>query len=208
MLFLVLANYFYQFSIVFYNSLLRHIAPPEKWGRISGIGQTGNLLGQVFGLLITLPLASGAVYLFGAVSLINIATQIWPYPTTTITRTSAEEQLFDLTAVDSFSGSKPSFLYIDGSSFELKTWRDLMINVCKFLYNFSPTQFSVIQNSKEFDWYFNIKKPLRCPIEFISGKYVEGAMSANSIVNFLYKISKGINYDPEMITFSIKVSEQ
>ncbi len=65
-LFLVLANYFYQFSIVFYNSLLRHIAPPEKWGRVSGIGQTGNLLGQVFGLLITLPLASGAVYLFGA----------------------------------------------------------------------------------------------------------------------------------------------
>lgn len=65
-LFFVLANYLYQFSIVFYNALLRYIAPPEKWGRVSGIGQTGNLLGQVFGLLITLPLASGAVYLFGA----------------------------------------------------------------------------------------------------------------------------------------------
>src|SRR3990167_10895124 len=64
-LFFVLANYFYQFSFVFYNALLHYIAPPEKWGRVSGIGQTGNWLGQIAGLLITLPLASGAVYLVG-----------------------------------------------------------------------------------------------------------------------------------------------
>src|SRR3989344_4644973 len=64
-LFFLLANYFYQFSFVFYNGFLRDIAPPEKWGRISGIGQAGNMLGQITGLLITLPLASGAVYLVG-----------------------------------------------------------------------------------------------------------------------------------------------
>src|SRR3989338_1384830 len=61
----IIANYLYQFSFVFYNALLHHIAPPERWGRISGIGQTGNWLGQITGLLITLPLASGAVYLVG-----------------------------------------------------------------------------------------------------------------------------------------------
>ncbi len=65
-LFFLLANYLYQFSFVFYNALLHYIAPPEKWGRISGIGQTGNWLGQIAGLLITLPFASGAVYLVGA----------------------------------------------------------------------------------------------------------------------------------------------
>lgn len=64
-LFFLLANYLYQFSFVFYNALLYYIAPREKWGRISGIGQTGNWLGQIAGLLITLPLASGAVYLVG-----------------------------------------------------------------------------------------------------------------------------------------------
>ncbi len=64
-LFFLLANYLYQFSFVFYNALLFRIAPKEKWGRISGIGQTGNWLGQIVGLLITLPLASGAVYLVG-----------------------------------------------------------------------------------------------------------------------------------------------
>lgn len=65
-LFFLLANYFYQFSFVFYNALLSYIAPKEKWGLVSGVGQTGNWLGQIFGLVITLPLASGAVYFMGA----------------------------------------------------------------------------------------------------------------------------------------------
>ncbi len=64
-LFFLLANYFYQFSFVFYNALLYYVAPREKWGIVSGIGQAGNWLGQIAGLLITLPLASGAVYLVG-----------------------------------------------------------------------------------------------------------------------------------------------
>ena len=40
-LFFLLANYLYQFSSVFYNAFLHYIAPREKWGRISGIGQAG-----------------------------------------------------------------------------------------------------------------------------------------------------------------------
>ena len=64
-LFFLLANYLYQFSFVFYNALLHHIAPPEKWGSVSGVGQAGNWLGQIAGLLITMPLAGGTVYLIG-----------------------------------------------------------------------------------------------------------------------------------------------
>ncbi|MBI4118148.1 MAG: MFS transporter [Parcubacteria group bacterium] len=66
-LFFLLANYFYQFSFVFYNALLHYIAPREKWGLISGIGQAGNWLGQIVGLLVALPFAEGAVYLIGEV---------------------------------------------------------------------------------------------------------------------------------------------
>ncbi|HEY4518407.1 MAG TPA: MFS transporter [Candidatus Paceibacterota bacterium] len=64
-LFFLLANYLYQFSFVFYNAFLHRIAPPEKWGSVSGLGQAGNWFGQIVGLVITLPLASGAVYLIG-----------------------------------------------------------------------------------------------------------------------------------------------
>lgn len=63
--FFLFANYLYQLTFVFYNALLYKIAPPEKWGRISGIGQAGNWVGQIVGLLVTLPLATGAIYLFG-----------------------------------------------------------------------------------------------------------------------------------------------
>lgn len=66
-LFFLLANYLYQFSFVFYNPLLRFIAPREKWGRISGVGMGANYLGQVTGLLIALPLAGGTIYLIGEV---------------------------------------------------------------------------------------------------------------------------------------------
>jgi UMF1 family MFS transporter len=64
-LFFLLANYLYQFSFVFYNAFLHRIAPRERWGRISGIGQAGNWFGQIVGLFISLPLAGGAVYFIG-----------------------------------------------------------------------------------------------------------------------------------------------
>lgn len=64
-LFFLLANYLYQFSFVFYNAFLGFLAPREKQGLISGIGQAGNWAGQMVGLLITIPFASGAVYLVG-----------------------------------------------------------------------------------------------------------------------------------------------
>ncbi|MBI4039230.1 MFS transporter [Candidatus Daviesbacteria bacterium] len=59
------ANYFYQFQFVFYDALLYDIAPLKVRGFVSGLGQTANLLGQIAGLLITLPLISGAVFLIG-----------------------------------------------------------------------------------------------------------------------------------------------
>ena len=64
-LFFLIANYLYQFSFVFYNALLHRIAPPRKWGIVSGIGQAGNWSGEIVGLLISLPLASGAIYIIG-----------------------------------------------------------------------------------------------------------------------------------------------
>jgi len=64
-LFFLLANYFYQFSFVFYNPLLHDIAPKEMWGRVSGLGIGANYLGQIAGLAVSIPLASGAVYLVG-----------------------------------------------------------------------------------------------------------------------------------------------
>lgn len=61
----LLSNYFYQFSLVFYNGFLQQLAPPHKQGFISGIGYSANWLGDIAGILITLPFATGVVYWFG-----------------------------------------------------------------------------------------------------------------------------------------------
>lgn len=63
--FFLFANYFYQFSFVFYNALLNTIAPKNKRGFISGIGQSANWLGEIAGALISLPLVTGALFLLG-----------------------------------------------------------------------------------------------------------------------------------------------
>ncbi len=60
-IFFFLANYFYQFSFTFYNAMLYDIASQSRRGFISGLGQSANWLGQIAGVLISLPFARGWV---------------------------------------------------------------------------------------------------------------------------------------------------
>jgi len=55
---LLLGQYFYQLSYVFYNTLIEDVADVEHRARASGIGQFSNSLGQIAGLLIALPLSA------------------------------------------------------------------------------------------------------------------------------------------------------
>ena len=141
-----------------------------------------------------------------AKDLIKNAKDIWPYPKTTYIKAVPEEQLFDLTSEDSFSGSKPSRLYFenDEKGIELKTWRDLLVNTCNFLYEFSPTQFNEIQKNPEYKWYFDKNKPLKHPLEFRPNEFVEGNISANGVISFLARICERLHYQLENIQFSIK----
>jgi len=54
-------QYFYQLAFIFYNPMIVDVADEKHRSRASGIGQFGNSLGQLVGLIITLPLASSAV---------------------------------------------------------------------------------------------------------------------------------------------------
>ena len=56
-----LATYFYLFCFTFYHPLLKDVAAPERQGLASGWGQFGDWLGEISGLLITLPLATGTI---------------------------------------------------------------------------------------------------------------------------------------------------
>ena len=61
-----LAMYFYLLSFVYYTPMINDISDETNRGWISGLGLGANYIGQVFGLLVTLPFATGTLYLFGA----------------------------------------------------------------------------------------------------------------------------------------------
>ncbi len=141
-----------------------------------------------------------------AKDLIKDAKDIRPSPKTTYSKSMPDEQVFDLTSEDNFAWSKPSRLYIedDEIGIELKTWKDLLTYGSKFLHDFSPTQYSEIQNSEEFKWYFDGKKPLKDALESTPNKY----LSANGVVSFLSKVCERLNYPAENISFSISESKE
>lgn len=141
-----------------------------------------------------------------AKSLIKNAENIWPYPKTSYSKPIPEEQTFDLESEDSFSGSKPSRLFFENDELglEIKTWRDLLLKTCNFLYNFSPTEFIKIEKSDEFKWLFEIDKELPNAIEFVEGHFIEVGLSANHIVRILKRICERMNYPAESIVFSLK----
>lgn len=60
-----LALFFYLLSFVYYTPMLDDLSDGGNTGSISGMGQGMNYLGQVFGLLVTLPLATGSLVFFG-----------------------------------------------------------------------------------------------------------------------------------------------
>lgn len=51
----VIANVGFESALVFYNSYLPNIAPPEKQGRVSGLGFGVGYLGSALGLVMAIP---------------------------------------------------------------------------------------------------------------------------------------------------------
>ena len=140
-----------------------------------------------------------------AQNLAKEAINIWPYPTTTYQKLIPDEQIFDLSDEDSFSKQKPATLsFQDDTKIVIKSWRNMLSTVCKFLYNYSPTEFCAIMQNQEYNWYFNINKPMATEVEFENNKFVEGNMSANSILSFLRQLCNEMKYEPEKIQFTLK----
>ena len=66
LVFFTLGWYSYLLSFTFYTPLINDISKPGKRGFVSGLGITANYLGQIAGLLLVLPISSGAISFFGS----------------------------------------------------------------------------------------------------------------------------------------------
>lgn len=59
----IIANYFYEGGIVFYNSLLTTVSQLANLGRVSGLGVALGYVGSITGLLLVLPFVQGKIAL-------------------------------------------------------------------------------------------------------------------------------------------------
>lgn len=140
-----------------------------------------------------------------AKSLISDALKIWTFPTTSFKVKEPEEIIFDLSSEDQFSNTKPtSIIFGNNNPIQIATWREILRNVCSFLYEYSPTEFNAIRQSSEFSYYFDDKKPMMAKLEFSKDIFVECQLSANMIFSFLSRLCKKIGYDPELIQITLK----
>ncbi len=58
-------QFFAQLAMVPYYAFIKHICSEDTYGKVSGIGFTFSQFGNIAGLLITLPIISGQIELFG-----------------------------------------------------------------------------------------------------------------------------------------------
>jgi len=61
----VVANYAYQGALPFYNAMLPELAPPDKWGRLSGLGAILGYTGSILGVLMIKPFFDGSLPVLG-----------------------------------------------------------------------------------------------------------------------------------------------
>jgi len=142
-----------------------------------------------------------------AESLAQEALIIWKYPaksTLNIDQDDNEDNLFDLSSEESFTKKKPLAIFFEKEEIKLKTWRDFLIEICKFFNNLSPTEFNVIMQSLPDIFASQQNNKLRNASEFDHNKYVETNKSANDIIKTCQIICEKINYDLEKISFTIE----
>lgn len=56
----------YLISFIYYTPMINDLSDRNNIGTVSGIGQGANYIGQIFGLIVSIPFASGALYLLGS----------------------------------------------------------------------------------------------------------------------------------------------
>jgi MFS transporter, UMF1 family len=61
----VIANYAYQGALPFYNAMMPELAPPDKWGRLSGLGAILGYTGSILGVLMIKPFFDGSLPVLG-----------------------------------------------------------------------------------------------------------------------------------------------
>jgi len=107
------------------------------------------------------------------------------------------------------TGKTPEKVTLFGESFEVKTWRDVLISVAETLIKNAPETFNKLADSEMMKGPTRIylsrnKNLLRGARQLSNGLFLEVLLSANSIVRNINKMLKGCGYKETDIEISTK----
>jgi len=110
----------------------------------------------------------------------------------------------------SFTGKKPEKAKLFKQTFEIKTWKDLLINTAERLMKLNPQKFKELPDSKIMRTLFGgtfltkDKNLLREPHKLSNGLFLEINLDANSMVRVVKKLLKGCGYKETDIKIFVK----
>ena len=132
------------------------------------------------------------------------AKEIWQYPKTNYKKIIIEDEIFDLTSEDDFTGRRPSFISFGNNELEedIKSWPIFLVKLCSFLYKNSPTLFEKAMVNNGLKDYFQ-KDAERTFKEFDENKFVLTYLLTKTVILFAKKLCKAVNYDLENVKFKL-----
>jgi len=109
----------------------------------------------------------------------------------------------------SFAGKKPTKARLFKETFEIKTWRDLLINIAEKLIKCNPDAFNKLPDSdimrgKKTYLLTKDKNLLRGPQKLSNGAFLETWLSADSIFSIIKRMLKGCGYKETDIKIFVK----
>jgi uncharacterized protein with ParB-like and HNH nuclease domain len=136
--------------------------------------------------------------------LANEAIQIWQYPVTKYQSSIEENEVYTLDEEVDFKYKKIKKIIIQDQELEVKNWWFAMENLCKYLYNQSPTEFKNIITNSEISRFFS-KSPelLNGPMDLFDGWYIDCGRNTNSNVRLMAKLCDLLGFDKTDIQVEI-----
>lgn len=141
-------------------------------------------------------------------SLFEIVNKIWMLPVDNYTSVSQENLIpgEEYSIIDNVNvtGYKPSAIIIDSERISISSWKEFLIEICKFLLDFDKELFYSLLENKNFKKLIsNNMNNIRRPEQLTKNLYIETNLSANDILNYARLLTEEYNME-EFIDFTIR----
>jgi hypothetical protein len=111
---------------------------------------------------------------------------------------------------ENFTHTKPSGLVLLGIAYDVRSWRDLYLLVCRTMAQRDPARFQSLAHNPEFT--SRVGNPafagqpdgLRESVEVVPGTYAEINLSAHSVCDYTKRLLEAFDVDPDTVQIYLR----